>query len=286
MKEYKDVMSKPDSIVPLGRGSLIQHGKQNDRIYLMKLAEEDVTLVFNEISRLLALYDYSKVFCKVPAPVAPLFLAKGYMLEGYIPAFYNGKTGAFFLSKFLKAERLSRLPKSQLETLYEVQQTPLKEKQFILNSAYTVRKLNQKDIPQITALYAETFESYPFPIDNPDYIADTMADHVQYFGAFNKGELAALASSEVDPEAMNAEMTDFATCKAHAGHHLSCLLLEMMEYEMQRQGITTLYTITRLESIAMNKTFVRFGFNYVGTLLNNTNIAGKIESMNLYYKHV
>ena len=62
MKEYKDVMSKPDSIVPLGRGSLIQHGKQNDRIYLMKLAEEDVTLVFNEISRLLALYDYSKVF--------------------------------------------------------------------------------------------------------------------------------------------------------------------------------------------------------------------------------
>ncbi|WP_370788557.1 putative beta-lysine N-acetyltransferase [Bacteroides nordii] len=286
MKEYKDVVSKSDSIISVGRGSSLQHGKQNDRIYLMKLAEEDVTVVLDEISRLLTLYDYSKVICKVSAPIAPLFLAEGYMLEGYIPGFYNGEKGAFFLSKFLSAERLSDLPKGQLETLYELQQAPIKEKHSILNSAYTVRKLNQKDIPLITALYTETFESYPFPIYDPGYIADTMADNIQYFGAFNKEELAALASSEVDFEAMNAEMTDFATSKTHAGHHLSCLLLEMMEYEMQRQGITTLYTIARLESVAMNKTFVRFGFNYVGTLLNNTNIAGKIESMNLYYKHI
>ena len=60
----------------------------------------------------------------------------------------------------------------------------------------------------------------------------------------------------------------------------------MMEYEMQLQGIMTLYTIARSTSIPMNKTFLRLGYKYAGTLINNTNISGGIESMNLFYKHV
>jgi beta-lysine N6-acetyltransferase len=36
----------------------------------------------------------------------------------------------------------------------------------------------------------------------------------------------------------------------------------------------------------MNKTFLKFDYCYSGTLINNTNIAGSIESMNVYYKHL
>jgi hypothetical protein len=59
-----------------------------------------------------------------------------------------------------------------------------------------------------------------------------------------------------------------------------------MEEAMQRQGIKTLFTIARLASIPMNKTFLRFGYQYSGTFINNTQIAGRIESMNLLYKHI
>lgn len=287
MKEYKDAMNKPDMIIRLGQGSILQHGKLNDRIYLMKLLKEDMEVVFNKIACLVVRYDYSKVFCKIPAQVAPFFLAKGYILESYIPGFYNGKEDAFFVSWFPKTERrVFDFPDSQLETLYKLLQTRMDIKNYLFSTEYTVRKLDVKDILEIASLYADTFESYPFPIDNPAYIAETMGKHVQYFGAFKKDKLAALASAEVDFNAKNAEMTDFATHKAHIGHNLSCSLLEMMEYEMQLQGISTLYTIARSVSIPMNKTFLKLGFKYAGTLINNTNIAGKIESMNVFYKHI
>ncbi len=55
---------------------------------------------------------------------------------------------------------------------------------------------------------------------------------------------------------------------------------------MKAQDIKTLYTIARLNSPAMNKTFLRLNYTYSGTLIKNTNIAGKIESMNVYYKAI
>lgn len=287
MKEYKDEMNKPDTIMRFGSGSILQHGKLNDRIYLMKLVTEDIAIVFDKIASLVAQYGYSKVFCKVPTQTAPLFLAKGYILEGHIPQFYDGKEDAFFISRFPKTDRrLSNYPHSQLETLYQLLQNRIDVKSYLINTEYTIRKLDVKDILEIASLYAETFASYPFPIFKPGYIAETMGKHVQYFGAFKKNKLVAIASAEIDFNAKNAEMTDFATHQTHAGHNLSCSLLKMMEYEMQLQGIMTLYTIARCASIPMNKTFLRLGFKYAGTLINNTNISGGIESMNLFYKHI
>lgn len=287
MKEYKEEMNKQDKIIRVGQASVLQHGKLNDRIYLMKLVQEDAVVVFKTIESLVARYGYSKVFCKVPAQVAPLFLSKGYILEAHISGFYSGKEDAFFISKFPKSSRqFTDYPDSQLEMLYQLMQNKIDVKSYLLSTEYTIRKLGVNDIPKIASLYEETFKSYPFPIHDPAYIAETMGRHVEYFGAFKKDELAALASAEIDFQAKNAEMTDFATHKAHAGHNLSCSLLEMMEYEMQLQGITTLYTIARATSIPMNKTFIRLHFKYAGTLINNTNIAGRIESMNVFYKHV
>lgn len=287
MKEYNDAMSNRDKIARIGHGSVLQHGKLNDRIYLMKLNPEDAVNVFNTIENLAARYGYSKIFCKVPAQVAPLFLSQRYVIEAHIPGFYSGKEDAFFISKYPKSNRqFDDYPNNQLEKLYQLMQDRIDAKSYLLSSEYTIRKLGVNDILNITSLYADTFKSYPFPIHDPNYIAESMGRHVEYFGAFKKDELAALASAEIDFHGKNAEMTDFATHKAHVGHNLSCSLLEMMEYEMQLQGITTLYTIARTASVPMNKTFIRLNFRYAGTLINNTNIAGSIESMNVFYKHI
>ncbi len=105
-------------------------------------------------------------------------------------------------------------------------------------------------------------------------------------GILKREQLIALASADVDTEGKNAEMTDFATLPAFRGNNLSVILLSEMENEMKKQEINTLYTIARLNSVAMNKTFLKLKYKYAGTLIKNTNIAGKIESMNVYYKHV
>lgn len=277
-----------DKVEIIGNGTLIQHGKLNNRIYLMKLDEQDAPSILEKLTALAQKNKYTKIFCKIPTWIAPMFLSHGYIQEANIPAFYRGKDDVSFLSKFLDSERLQEIDKSPFESFSQLLKEQSRKHKDInpLKSEYALRKLGKSDVKQITAIYRDIFISYPFPIHNPDYILETMNENVQYYGAIKDNELAAIASSEIDINGLNAEMTDFATHKNHLGNNLSVLLLQKMETEMKKQEITTLYTIARLKSIAMNKTFLKFDYCYSGTLLNNTNIAGSIESMNVYYKHL
>lgn len=274
-----------DRIETIGKGSIIQHGKLNDRIYLMKLVDADASTICESLSKLALKNNYTKIFCKVPKWIAPIFFADGYSLEAYIPKFYNAIGDVFFVSKFLNSDRLLSIETSKLAELSTLlNQGKLKNKE--ISSKFQIRKLNKADAIHIAEIYREVFLSYPFPIHKPEYILTTMDKNVQYFGAVKDGILAAISSSETDKQSLNTEMTDFATSPGFLGNNLSVLLLMAMEEEMKLQGFKTLYTIARLNSIPMNKTFLKLSYNYTGTLINNTNIAGNIESMNVFYKHI
>jgi putative beta-lysine N-acetyltransferase len=277
-----------DTIEVLKHGSILQHGKHNDRIYLMKLVQEDFAEIIQTLHKLSTENSYTKIFCKVPKWAAPLFFSDGYMLEASIPKFYNSEEDAFFVSKFLNSDRRLAIEKPALNTLSELLVHKNNSNRTLKKSTteFAVRKLNINDVNSIVEIYKQIFLSYPFPIHNPDYISETMDEDVQYYGIEVNEKLAAIASSEIDKKGLNAEMTDFATSGEFQGMGLANILLRHMETEMKEQGIATLYTIARLNSIAMNKTFLRLSYNYSGTLINNTNIAGKIESMNVYYKHI
>lgn len=288
MRGYKGGMIMRDAVEIIGKGSVVQHGKHNDRVYLMKLDERDVDIIIPEISKLASINGYSKIFCKVPKHVVPHFIADGYILEAFIPKFYNKKDDVFFVSKFLNSDRLLNIEKEQLSILSGMlkEEPKSNEKGEKKISGYSIRQLTKSDVEQITDIYKEVFETYPFPIHNPGYILKTMQEDVQYFGAEKDGKLVALSSAEIDFIGMNAEMTDFATHPEHTGKNLSVLLLKEMEKHMKKQKISMLYTIARLNSIPMNKTFLKNEYQYSGTLIKNTNIAGKIESMNIYFKQV
>jgi len=288
MKGYRGGMAMHDKVDVIGKGSVIQHGTYNDRVYLMKLDEGDVDIIIPELSKLSKEKGYSKIFCKVPKYIAPLFFMDGYILEGFIPKFFNNQDDVFFVSKFLSSDRLLNIEKKQLAILSDQLVERAEKNRNLKKQAhgYSIRTLDKSDVEQITDIYREVFETYPFPIHNPVYIQKTMQENVQYFGAEKDGKLAALSSSEIDFKGQNAEMTDFATHPDHTGNNLSNLLLGQMEKQMKQQGINTLYTIARLNSIPMNKTFLKNEYQYSGTLIKNTNIAGNIESMNVYYKQI
>ena len=138
----------------------------------------------------------------------------------------------------------------------------------------------------MSALYGRVFETYPFPIVNPAYIRRTMASHVVYFGIWLTGTLAALSSAEIDLQAHNVEMTDFATLEPYRGRSLATGLLKAMEADMTHRNIATAYTIARAPSFGMNITFARMGYTFAGRLVNNTNIDGGFEDMNVWYKRL
>jgi putative beta-lysine N-acetyltransferase len=275
-----------DKLVKIGE-SLLQHGEFNNRIYLMKLAESDIEKVFSFISELLYENSYSKVFAKVPAKFESAFLEKGYSQEARIPGFYNGKEAAVFMCRYLTSERkeLSSETEAQMQGVLEA----AKNKTAIKNKPkpaadFSIRKLEKSDIEKLAEMYRQVFPSYPFPIHDTDYLRKTMEDNVIYFGVFENDKLAAASSAEMDTTSQNVEMTDFATDSDFTGNGLALVLLDVMEDVMREKGMKTFYTIARAMSYGMNITFSKAGYTYSGTLINNTNISGQIESMNIWFK--
>jgi len=276
-----------DKICIVGKGSVIQHGKLSDRVYLMKMHDSDFPGIVKLIENLAVEQNYSKVFCKVPWWAVPAFFSYGFITEAIIPEFYNNKDDVFFVSKFLATDRMRNSESEQFEQLSKMYKG-YEGKLFSdkLPESFSLNKLDTSDAEDISNVFRQVFESYPFPVFQPEYIKETMHKHIQYYGVKINGKLAAIASAETDIQSGNAEMTDFATLKEYRGKKMSVHLLSAMEKEMKTQGIETLYTIARLHSPAMNNTFLKLNYKFSGTLLKNTNIAGKIESMNVYYKHI
>jgi len=284
MKENKDEKNLEDRIENIGKGSIIQHGKLNNRIYLIKLGKGDCPGILGDLRRIAEEHAYTKIFCKVPEWAAPVFFADGFLTEAIIPGFYQGEDAAFFLAKFLDSDRLMLLENQNLKELSDLLKSSHVREKAYANDSFPVKQLGVADVEQITTLYRKVFQSYPFPIFNREYILHTMEENVRYFGIAKNGKLLAVASAEIDEKGKNAEMTDFATDPEFRGKKLGQVLLTKMEKEMQAMQIKTLYTIARLRSVPMNKVFLKHQYQYAGTLLRNTNISGSIESMNVYYK--
>jgi putative beta-lysine N-acetyltransferase len=80
-------------------------------------------------------------------------------------------------------------------------------------------------------------------------------------------------------------MTDFATLPPHRKQGLARALLAHMDRCAADAGVRVSFTIARALSFGMNITFRRRGYRFGGTLINNTQIAGSLESMNVWYRH-
>ncbi|MFP4071671.1 MAG: putative beta-lysine N-acetyltransferase [Desulfovibrionales bacterium] len=274
----------PDLIEHLG-DSLIQHGKGSDRIYLMKLKDPDPSGIIEDLEELAEEHDYSKIFAKIPARAQEDFLEAGYEIEARVPKFFAGREDGLFLGKFLsewrREDEAEEVIDKVLQTSFEkAEGTGLKQ----LSGDARVREMTPADAPDMAALYRKVFSTYPFPIFDPGYLEETMHSHIRYFGVVRSGAIQALASSETDPAQKNVEMTDFATHTSEQGKGLACILLRHMEDAMRKDGFATAYTIARAESFGMNIAFARCGYDFGGTLTNNTNIGGSLESMNVWFK--
>ena len=271
-----------DKVETLGH-SVVQHGKANDRVYLMKLDQRDCPDIVEQVERIGLENGYGKIFAKIPGAAWAEFEHAGYSIEARIPGFYNGSEDGLFLARYLNPARHNDPDAHQVE---QVLQTAHEKANHApaLDTQVDCRIAGPDDCKQMAAVYAQVFASYPFPIHDPEYLCQTMADNVTYAGIWEGDRLLALASGEIDRAGQNAEMTDFATLPECRGRGMAHQLLTHLEQEMARIGIKTLYTIARATSFGMNITFSQCGYTFGGTLVQNTQISGGLESMNVWFK--
>lgn len=274
-----------DKIDKIGK-SIIQHGPNNDRVYLMKLHPKDVDRIINGLYDLVILKRYSKIFAKVPEWALDVFLNAGYKIEASIPEFYSGMIKCYFLSQFFSAKRsfLSKKNKKEIEDIIGLSSNYFSASPVSIPKDYTIKELGEDHAKALSRLYKNVFKVYPFPIFKEKYLIETMNQNIRYFGVFENEKLIAASSAEMDQEGQNAEMTDFATDPKYQGQNLSYFLLQEMERKIVDSGIQTAFTLARAHSHGMNKTFGRSEYLFGGTLVNNTNIGESIESMNVWYK--
>lgn len=286
--EVKELKKEQMDKVEIFKEATIHHGKFNDRLYIMKFPEQGGIDLVDEITRKAMSSGYTKVIGKAPKKLLPVFLNSGYKVECTVPRFFKGEEDCCFVSRFLSVDRAIFDPEP-LEKFNEVldnYEPSEKKQQSVKEAKYDIRELNHGDAEEMTAIFKEVFSTYPFPVHNAGYIKQTMDEHICYYGVFIDGKLKSISSAEMDRENQNAEMTDFAVLPSARGLGLSKLLLHFMEDDMRKKNFKTLFTLARLHSIPMNKTFLGAGYSYAGTLINNTNIAGGIESMNILYKYI
>lgn len=275
-----------DIITRIGN-SIIQHGSLNKRVYLMNLAPEDCPDILPRLDHLARKNDYTKIFAKVPEMQADAFKKAGYVTEAYIPGFFRGWQDVQFMAFYLDENRQKPANQSLLNRVLAVAGSKAKTcPKATCSKQYRVLRMSEADADDMARLFSQVFDSYPFPIFNADYLRKTMLNNVIYFGVRREDELVGLASAEMDMQSLAAEMTDFATLPRYRGMGLAGILLDQMSKKTGEMGIITLFTIARAVSFGMNITFSRAGFKYAGTLINNTHIAGRMENMNLWYKHI
>lgn len=275
----------PDSIMKIG-SSQVQHGPASDRVYLMKLDDADMPDIVDRLDDLACEMGYTKIFAKIPAAALPWFRTGGFVTEAYVPRMYRGESAGCFMSRYLAKDRAVPGNEKLICDVLDVAEDKACSPLAPAVDCSEVRRMGPEDAEKMAEVYAEVFESYPFPITDPGFIRESMEDDVAFYGVMSERGIEALASAEKDSSWLCAEMTDFATLPGNRGKGLAGKLLARMESDLAEEGYCTAYTIARAWSFGMNAVFARAGYRHAGVLPNNTQIGGTLESMNVWHKQI
>ncbi|RTR26438.1 putative beta-lysine N-acetyltransferase [Shewanella atlantica] len=282
-------------------GASIQYGPNSSRVYLMSMKQAEPARLPAAMRQLAKAQGYGKLIAKVKQSDSKHFLNQGFTEEARLPGYYpatgqNLAVGegeerakdeekaedALLLGAYLDMDRQTDLKAAEHEKVLTLARNNLTK--AAPETHWQVIPLGEEYCEEMAHLYREVFPSYPFPIQQASYLRETMSDNVSYFGIKHQGRLIALASAEQDLDNMAVEMTDFATLPEFRGQQLAAALLDKMESCMVQQGLRQAFTIARAGSVGMNRTFAKHGYHYQGRLINNTQISGQIESMNIWCK--
>lgn len=170
------------------------------------------------------------------------------------------------------------------EIVASIQEKPLKKDQGTWQDEYVMRKADTQDIHKLAKLYDTVFETYPTPMNEPDYIQKVMEEGTVFYAVEHDGHIVSAASAEINAPYGHAELTDCATLPSYRKLGFMHHLILALEKELQSMHIYVFYSLARALSYGMNQVFYQLGYTYTGRFQNNCYIFDKIEDMNLWVK--
>jgi beta-lysine N6-acetyltransferase len=223
-----------------------------------------------------------KIIANCPANDLKVLEENGFTNEGTIESFYMGED-AFCPSFFIKPERsVSRHPKREdsiVRMALEKKGTYKPRK-----TGLEIRTAAQEDIPMMTDIFKTIFESYPTPVHEEDYLEKVMDNRIYFKAAFDNGRIVSIASADMDKKNLNAEITDCATYPEYRGRGLLSKLISAIEKDIKEMGFLSVYSLSRAINPGINISLSKLSYDYTGRLVNNCDICGGFEDMNIWCK--
>lgn len=231
-------------------------------------------------------YNTTKLIYISPKKHIKEFKDKGFIMEAKIDGFYNGVTG-YILSKFIGLKRkMTIYTPEEEEVLIKAREYINKKYTYKEESKFTIRTANKNDAKELAMLYDKVFKTYPTPMDNENFIKRSMDQNVLFKIVLYENKIISSASADMDLNNLNAEMTDCVTLPEYRGKDLMGKLLYKLEEELVKNNFKVLYSIARAISLGMNIVFSKHNYKYSGRLVNNCNICGRFEDMNMWVKNL
>ena len=256
----------------------------NKRLKIQDYKVSDFSAMTKRLAWLAKHNKFDKIFVKARKRDFQKYLSHGFVMEGVLRYYFNGED-AYILSRFSsKSRAMSKNLVGESELIEDLIYSTEKKKIKKLDANIKLVTATNEHIPQLTFIYRSVFETYPSPLTNPDYIKSTMDRNVVYKIAMQNGEAIAAASAEINKKYSNAEMTDCATTPKARSKGLMQHILISLEKDLRKMNIKTAYTLARAKSMGMNKVFFRLDYEYSGRLINNCDIFGSYEDMNIWVK--
>lgn len=269
-----------------GYEALLFLDQYNQRIKILEYRATDMQALILRIRALAVANGLDKIVAMATHDDWQEFLRYGYVLEAVIRHYHRGDD-AFVVSKFRSQERLTSTALMEETLLIEqIMGDRRAQPPAVLPDGYTVELADRADIPELVALYASIFESYPSPLIHPSYLQTVFGEDTIFAVCRRGGAIVAAASIELHATDLAAEMTDCATLAEHRGLGLMTHLLRHLERELERREYVCAYTMARARSYGMNAVFHGMGYEFMGRLVNNCDIFGAYEDMNIWVRRI
>lgn len=254
----------------------------NQRVvgYLMDASPKDIIYI-NELENT---GKYSKIIIYTLKDYKQLFEDKGFFEEGNMNGFFRGET-VYILSKFLDIPRATSVNVSKEDEILTIVENDDRDIQNnVLSDSFTLGYADSKDAEELAALYSKVFKYYPSQVDNPDYLEENIGDNYFFVYIKKDNKIISAASAMIMPEFSWAEITDCVTDPEFRGNQLLIHIIKEIEKKLLDKNIFSHFSIARSESVGMNMSLKRLGYEYQGRLINNCKIYSGFEDMNLWTK--
>lgn len=258
---------------------------QNNRLKLIDYFGDIEKIAKNAIA-LCGKYGMGKIIATIPKEHVHSFIKNDYVHESTIHSFFKGKDG-YNVSYFYNKERAFS---DRTEKEDEILNNAMKDWNQFTQTQYknfSIRTGTEEDAEEMAKLYDIVFKTYPTPMDNPEFIKNMIRSDQVLFKLVEYNEtIVSAASADLNHTYLNAEMTDCATLPNFRGKGLLSELIHHLEISLKNKRFITLYSIARAISPGINIVFSKHGYNYTGRQINNSQIMGKLEDMNIWEKQI